>query len=193
MLIIRLFRTGKKNQPFFKIVVTDKRNPPKGGRFVEKVGFWNPLTKERKLNAERIKYWLSKGAQVSDTVHNFLVDEKIVEGQKIVKHSKPKKLKEDKSSSRPSSPKGDSEKQVAEKETEAVKPEGEVQEKPKEEVESEKKVEEKEEPKPEPEENKEQVEQEPKEGKEEKVKVKEEVKSEPQKEKEETKEDASKV
>ena len=39
MLVIRLLRTGKKNQPFFQIVVTDKRNPPRGGRFVEKVGY----------------------------------------------------------------------------------------------------------------------------------------------------------
>lgn len=91
MLVIRLLRTGKKNQPFFRIVVTEKKNPPKGGRFVEKVGFWNPLTKERKIDGERVKYWISKGAQTSDTVHNFLIDEKIIEGKKIAKHKKAKK------------------------------------------------------------------------------------------------------
>ncbi len=47
MLAIRLFRVGKKNQPAFKIVVTDKRNPARAGRFVEGVGFYNPLTKEK--------------------------------------------------------------------------------------------------------------------------------------------------
>ena len=92
MLVIRLLRTGKKNQPTFKIVVTDKNNPPRGGRFVEEVGFYNPLTKERKLKGERIQYWISKGAQPSDTVYNMLVSEKIVEGKKRVVHiEKPEK------------------------------------------------------------------------------------------------------
>lgn len=80
MLVIRFFRAGKKNQPFFKIVVTQKRNPPRGGRFVEQVGFYNPLTKEKFLKKERIKYWLSKGAKTSERVHNLLVSEKILDG-----------------------------------------------------------------------------------------------------------------
>jgi small subunit ribosomal protein S16 len=91
MLVIRFFRTGKKNQPTFKIVVTDKRKPPKAGRFVEEVGFYNSLTKEKVLSADRIKYWLSVGAKPSDTVHNFLVSEKIIEGKKIPSHKKSKK------------------------------------------------------------------------------------------------------
>ena len=72
MLVIRLFRVGKRNQPSFKIVVTDKRKPTRSGRFVEEVGFYNPLTKEKVLKDERIKYWLSVGAQPSETVHNLL-------------------------------------------------------------------------------------------------------------------------
>jgi small subunit ribosomal protein S16 len=91
MLVIRLFRVGKKNQPSFKIVVTDKRRPPRAGRFVEEVGFWNPLTKEKVLKKERIKYWMSAGAKPSDTVHNLLISEEIIEGKKIDKHKKPKK------------------------------------------------------------------------------------------------------
>lgn len=91
MLVIRLFRVGKKNQPSFKIVVTDKRRPPRGGRFVEEVGFYNPLTKEKVLRGERIKYWLSVGAKLSDTVHNLLVSEKIIEGKKIAVQKKAKK------------------------------------------------------------------------------------------------------
>jgi len=93
MLVIRLFRVGKKNQPSFKIVVTDKRRPPRAGRFVEEVGFWNPLTKERVLKQERIKYWLSVGAKPSPTVHNLLVSEKIIEAKKIPAH-KVKKIEE---------------------------------------------------------------------------------------------------
>jgi small subunit ribosomal protein S16 len=79
MLVIRLLRVGKKNQPSFKIVVTDKRNPPRGGRFVEEVGFYNPLTKEKVLRKERIKYWISVGAKVSERIKKLLVSEKVLE------------------------------------------------------------------------------------------------------------------
>jgi len=77
---------GKKNQPFYKIVVTDKKNPPRSGRFAEQVGFYNPLTKEKNLKADRVKYWLSVGAKPSDTVYNLLVSDKIIEGKKIALH-----------------------------------------------------------------------------------------------------------
>ncbi len=109
MLVIRFFRVGKKNQPSFKIVVTDKNKPPRAGRFLEEVGFYNPLTKEKVLKVDRIKYWLSVGAKPSDTVYNLLVTErikmseggdeaiassilkKIIEGKKIDVHKKSKK------------------------------------------------------------------------------------------------------
>lgn len=91
MLVIRLFRVGKKNQPSFKIVVTDKKKASRRGRFVEEVGFYNPLTKEKVLRNERIKYWLSVGAKPSDTIHNLLISEKIIEGEKIDVHKKTKK------------------------------------------------------------------------------------------------------
>lgn len=96
MLKIRFFRVGKKNQPSFKIVVTDKRRPPRGGRFVEEVGFWNPLTKEKILRAERIKYWLSVGAKPSDSVYNLLVKEKICQGKKTPVHKKKKEAEKPK-------------------------------------------------------------------------------------------------
>jgi len=91
MLRIRYFRIGKKNQPSYKIVVTDKRRPPRGGRFVEEVGFWNPSTKQKILKEERIKYWLSVGAKPSDTIHNLLVEKNILEGKKMPVHKKSKK------------------------------------------------------------------------------------------------------
>jgi len=90
MLVIRLFRVGKKNQPSFKIVVTNKKKASRRGRFVEEVGFYNPLTKEKVLRNERVKYWLSMGAKPSDTVFNLLISEKIIEGKKIDVHKKPK-------------------------------------------------------------------------------------------------------
>ena len=86
MLVIRLFRVGKKNQPSFKIVVTDKKNPSRSGRFLESVGSYTPITKEKKLKGDRIKYWLSVGAKPSPTVYNLLVSEKIIEGKKIPVH-----------------------------------------------------------------------------------------------------------
>ncbi len=98
MLAIRFIRTGKKNQPFFRLIVTDKSNPPRGGRFLEILGFYNPLTKEKKVKTERVKYWLSVGAKPSDSAHNFLVSEKIIEAGKInvcKKSKKNKKTEED--------------------------------------------------------------------------------------------------
>ena len=90
MLRIRFFRVGKKNQPSFKIVVTDKRNPPKGGRFLEELGFWNPLTKEKILHQERIKFWITRGAQPSDSVYNLLVSQQIIKAKKKPVHKKAK-------------------------------------------------------------------------------------------------------
>ena len=89
-MVIRLFRVGKKNQPSFKIVITDKRKSSTKGRFVEEVGFWNPLTKEKVLKIDRVKYWLSVGAKPSPTVFNLLISEKIIEGKKIDVHKKAK-------------------------------------------------------------------------------------------------------
>jgi len=93
MLVIRFFRVGKKNQPSFKIVVTDKRRPTRAGRFVEEVGFWNPQSKEKVLKKERILYWISVGAQPSQSLYNLLISEKIIEGKKIDVHKKPKDKK----------------------------------------------------------------------------------------------------
>lgn len=91
MLKIRFLRVGKKNQPAFKIVVINAKRAPQSGKFVEEVGFFNPLTKEKVLRKERILYWLSKGAKPSDSVFNLLVSEKIIKGKKIPVHKKPKK------------------------------------------------------------------------------------------------------
>lgn len=93
MLVIRYRRIGKKNQPSFKIVVIDKRKSSRGGRFVEILGFYNPLTKKKNIKKERAQYWLSKGAKPSDAIHNLLIEAKIIEGKKKPVHSK-KKVKE---------------------------------------------------------------------------------------------------
>ena len=94
MLVIRFLRTGKKNQPSFKIVVTEKTRASTSGRFVEEVGNYNPRTKDKVLKQERIKYWISVGAKPLARVHNLLISEKIIEGKKIDVHKKSKKEKE---------------------------------------------------------------------------------------------------
>lgn len=116
MLSIRLLRTGKKNQPFYRMVVTDKKNPPRAGRFLEIVGFFNPLTKEKDIKAERIKHWLSVGAKASDTVNNLLIKEKVIEGVKVAVHKKPKK----KAVEAKAKAEADAAKDIADKEAEKV-------------------------------------------------------------------------
>src|SRR3989338_559400 len=86
MLMIRMQRIGRKNMPAFRIIVAEHTRGPKTGNIVEKVGTYNPKTKEKQFNADRIKYWLSVGAKASATVHNMLVSAKIITGAKIVKH-----------------------------------------------------------------------------------------------------------
>ena len=93
MLTIRLTRKGKKNQPFFRIVVIDKKRSSKGGRAVEELGYVNPLTKKNSIKKERALYWLSVGAQASPRVHNLLVAEKIVYTKKIKVFNISKKVK----------------------------------------------------------------------------------------------------
>lgn len=77
MLMIRLSRIGKKKRPFYRVVVTEKTRPA-NGRFVEIVGTYDPLKKPAlvELKDDRVKYWLSKGAQPSDTVRSFLRNRK---------------------------------------------------------------------------------------------------------------------
>ncbi|RME58936.1 30S ribosomal protein S16 [Candidatus Parcubacteria bacterium] len=82
MLAIRLKRTGRRNQPSFRVVVAEKRSKATGAS-VEEVGHYNPVTKEFAVKEERVRYWLSQGAQPTVTVHNLLVAHHILEGKKI--------------------------------------------------------------------------------------------------------------
>ena len=75
MVVIRLARAGAKKRPFYHITVADKRNP-RDGRFIERVGFFNPVARGNEprlnVNQERVDYWLGKGAQPSDRVATLL-------------------------------------------------------------------------------------------------------------------------
>jgi small subunit ribosomal protein S16 len=77
MVTIRLARGGAKKRPFYHIVVTDRRNA-RDGRYVERVGLYNPIAagKETRLKiaTDRVEYWLSKGAQASERVAKLIKD-----------------------------------------------------------------------------------------------------------------------
>lgn len=84
MLKIRLQRTGRKHEPTFRVVLTDSKNSTKSGRYLEVLGSHDARHKDLTLLKEdRIKHWISKGAQVSDTLHNMFLSKKIIEGKKI--------------------------------------------------------------------------------------------------------------
>lgn len=82
MLVIRLQRVGRKNDPAYRLVVTEKRSKPKSGG-TELLGSYHPKTKAVILKNERILYWLSRGAKTSPTVHNLLVANRVLQKKKI--------------------------------------------------------------------------------------------------------------
>ena len=75
MLKIRLTRLGAKKAPFYRIVVADSRSP-RDGKFIEEIGYYNPLTEpvEVKVNEEKVSQWLSNGAQPTETVKRLLTN-----------------------------------------------------------------------------------------------------------------------
>jgi small subunit ribosomal protein S16 len=90
MLKIRLQRVGKKHEPVFRVVVGNSQNGPKSGKFIEVLGSYDPRSKNQNtLNKDKVTAWIAKGAQVSDTVHNLLVSEKVIDKKKV--NSLPKK------------------------------------------------------------------------------------------------------
>ncbi len=82
MVVIRLQRTGRRNYATFRIVAIDSRMSPRSGRYIEKLGYYEPKQNDISINSERVRYWLSVGAQPSKTVHNFLVSMGIIDGPK---------------------------------------------------------------------------------------------------------------
>ena len=79
MIVIRLSRSGSKKRPFYHIVLADRKSP-RDGRYVERLGFYNPIAKGKdirlNLNLERIEYWILNGAQLSDRMNSLIKDYK---------------------------------------------------------------------------------------------------------------------
>jgi len=91
MLKVRLQRTGKRGQAYFRVVVVEHTKKPKG-KFLELLGNYDPHKKELKVNMERLNHWVSNGAQASPTVNNLLVNYKYWDKPKV-QSWKPKKGK----------------------------------------------------------------------------------------------------
>jgi small subunit ribosomal protein S16 len=97
MLMIRLQRVGRKHEPVFRLVLTDSKNGPKSGRFLEILGSYDARRGEKaEFKTERVKELISTGAQLSDTVHNLLITMKVIEGKKINKLPKKKAIVKEK-------------------------------------------------------------------------------------------------
>ena len=125
-------RGGAKKRPFYKIVIADSRKP-RDGRFIEKVGFFNPLLpKEKKerlnLDIERIKYWLSQGAQPSDRIARFLGEANVIPMPKQKNNpikAKPKKKAQERLAAAEEAKKAAEEAKKAEAEKPAEQPKAE--------------------------------------------------------------------
>lgn len=92
MLKIRLARVGKKKKPAYRFIVSEAAKDPYG-RALEILGHYDPFSKVIEVDKERILHWISKGAKVSPTAHNLLVDQNVIKGDKVVASKGKKKKK----------------------------------------------------------------------------------------------------
>ena len=142
MLRIRLSRFGKKKQPTYRFIVSERAKDTHG-RVLEYLGHYNPHTKVIEVKKDRILYWISKGAQPSPTVHNLLVDQNVISQDKV-RASKSKKKKEEKKEDEPvakldaEKPAEDKVEEKKEEKKDEVKPDEKSAEEPKEEAKKEK-------------------------------------------------------
>ena len=112
MLTVKLAQAGKTNKKTFRLIISEKSRDPYGD-VLEILGAYNPHSKELSAKADRIKYWLSKGAQMTATVNNLLIEKKVIEGKKETASKKGKpsekrqaqiKAKSDKKAAREAAP-----------------------------------------------------------------------------------------
>ena len=82
MLAIKLSKIGKTNKKVFRVIISEKGRDPYGNA-LEILGSYNQYAKDLQVKADRIKYWISKGAQMTPTVNNLLISHKIIDGAKM--------------------------------------------------------------------------------------------------------------
>ncbi len=95
--MIRLQRVGRIHEPTFRVVLTDSKNGPKSGKYLKNLGWYDTRIKNKvdQIDVEAIKHWTSKGAQLSVTLHNFLISNKVITGKKINALPKKTPIKKD--------------------------------------------------------------------------------------------------
>ena len=81
--MIRFQRTGRTNDPAFRIVLLEKARAAKDGNITEQLGTYNPKSKALALDGEKVKEWIAKGAQPTDSIRNLLISKGILEGKKV--------------------------------------------------------------------------------------------------------------
>jgi small subunit ribosomal protein S16 len=124
MLMVRLQRVGRKHEPVFRLVLTDSKNGPKSGKFLEILGSYDARRSEKAvIKDDRIKYWIANGAQLSGTIHNLLVERKVIEGKKINVLPLKKPIVTEKEDGQPSQTAASAPEETTEKEAETPKPE----------------------------------------------------------------------
>ena len=83
MLMIRFQRIGRTNDPAFRIVLLEKARAAKDGNITEQLGTYNPKSKAFVIDEARVKEWIAKGAQPTDSIRNLLITKGIIEGKKV--------------------------------------------------------------------------------------------------------------
>ena len=149
MLKIRLARIGKKKKPMYRIIISESSRDTYG-KFLELLGHYNPFSKVCEVKKDRVLYWISKGAQLSPTVHNLMVEQNVITEGKV-KAFYPKKKKkgegeEDKPAEKPAEEKKEEkpvEKVEEKKESASAEATADKEDKPADEKKSEEKKEEK--------------------------------------------------
>lgn len=87
MLTIKLSKLGKKNKKVFRVIISEKGRDPFGNS-LEILGSYDQYHKDLRVKGDRVKYWISKGAQMTPTINNLLVGHEIIEGKKVVASKK---------------------------------------------------------------------------------------------------------
>lgn len=135
MLAIKLSKTGKTNKKMFRLIISEKGRDP-FGKVLETLGSYNPYNKELQAKADRIKHWISQGAQMTNTVNNLLISKGIIDGKKVAaskagekseKRAAQLKAKADKKAAAAEAAKAPVVEEVTETQTEEVAAETETQ------------------------------------------------------------------
>ena len=90
MLKFKLMRFGKKREPHYRIVVTEARSK-RQGMYVDQVGYYNPITKDLKIDEPKVKDWFAKGAQPTDTVNDLFAKQSLTKPTVRIEKKSPKK------------------------------------------------------------------------------------------------------